>query len=105
MLVTPAFMSQQIFLLLVELELILILFILDESADSFLHQPVDCLLCQNSENGEKCRHNEPKVTPSACLFVPTNSPKLHKHIHIIQRKNLHEREAATGSDATGNMKQ
>ncbi len=42
--VTLAFMSQQIFLLLVELKLILILLILDESADLFFHRSIDHLL-------------------------------------------------------------
>ena len=48
----------------------MILFILDQSADSFLHRSID---------GLKCGHNdpEPKVTPSPCWFSPSNSPKLH----------------------------
>ncbi len=35
-----------------------ILFILDETADSSLHH--DCLVCQDFENSEKCRHTEPE---------------------------------------------
>ncbi len=46
------------------------IFTLDESADSFLHQSIDCLLRQNSENSENHRHNEPKVTSSPSLFAP-----------------------------------
>ncbi len=57
---------------------LLILFILDKSADYFLHQSINYLLCQNYENREKCRHSdsEPKVTPSLCLFSENLSSRL-----------------------------
>lgn len=46
----------------------MILFIKDSSADSFLHELIDCLVCKDPENGEKCS-DKPEVTPSQCLFV------------------------------------
>ncbi len=55
--------------------------------DSFPHH---CFLCQNFENSEKCCHNEPKVMPSPCLSVPTNSPKLH----MITNTFTHQKSTA-----------
>ncbi len=40
---------------------------------------IERLIIWNSENTEKWRHkfSEPEVTPSQCLFCPTNSPNLN----------------------------
>ncbi len=54
-----------------------------------MDQSTDGLVCKNSENSEKCRHNysEPKVTPSQRLFFPTNSPNLKIIKNKLKFKN------------------
>ena len=116
---SSSFMEKQDFTVGAHFELfciglqLMIIFILDPSADYFLHWSIDRLLCNNSENSEKWRHDEPepKVTPSQCLLCPTNSPKLniikthsHDSNHSKEKQQIFTSEKLQpGNDFTGKM--